>query len=77
MELSKQVPTGTMLHGEMQVLVTHGAECNLYAIGFTHEAIGREVDRARKEYPDACVIVRDYRGAIVYTVNERVLEVEQ
>lgn len=70
-ELSKQVPTGTMLHGEMQVLITDGAECNLYAIGFTHEAIGREV---RKEYPGACIIVRDYRGVIVYTVNERVLE---
>lgn len=75
-ELSKQVQTGTMLRDEMQVLITHGAECNLYAIGFTHEAIGREVDRARKEYPGACIIVRDNRGVIVYTVNERALEVE-
>lgn len=77
-ELSKQVPiqrNTIETRGREVLRVREDGSVHLVYSGAMSEQ--EFVGSVRKEYPDACIIVRDYRGVIMYTVNERALEVSK
>lgn len=76
-ELSKQAPVqqNTIDERGREVLRVR-EDGSIHLVYSGAGSVNEFLNKTRAEYPDACIIVRDYRGVIVYTVNERALEVE-